>query len=319
MGILDMFKKKNNPTPENPAPAAVKTETPQPETTAIPIAEEVVIEETIIEETFIEETIVTEAPQATEPEAPVEQEIPLLPFEALMQKAAADVNLRFDFYRSLPQQQVYVITSPNTQAMAQDGALKDNTNVELATFPDGKIPFFTTLPRIFEKNVVKEQVPYLEMKAGDLFGLTKGATLVLNPFSDFGKELVPQEIEQILDGSIFGESIREVAVPRDTQVRIGQPAILPTAMLDKLISVFSDRDDVNAAYLAVVDMIESGNPPRLLIAMDISGDRQTIFEETGRTAQQFLQQGESIDIMELSPDNGISTYFDDQQPFFTRG
>ena len=90
-------------------------------------------------------------------------------------------------------------------------------------------------------------------------------------------------------------------------------------MLDKLISVFSDRDDVNEAYLAVVDMVDSGNPPRLLIAMNISGDRQSIFEETGRTAQQFLQQGESIDIMELSPNNGISTYFDDQQPFFTKG
>lgn len=313
MGIFDRFKKKNEPA----------TETPQPQITNEPKyeapAETPITEEVFIEETIIEETIAPESTETTEPEAPVAQEIPLLPFEALMQNAAADVNLRFDFYRTLPQQQVFVITSPNTQVMAQEGSLKDNTNVELATFPDGKIPFFTALPRIFEKNVVKDQVPYLEMKAGDLFGLTKGATLILNPFTDFGKELVPQEIEQILDGSILGGAIHEVDVPRDTQVRIGQPAILPTAMLDKLISVFSDRDDVNAAYLAVVDMVESGNPPRLLIAMNITGDRQTIFEETGRTAQQFLQQGESIDIMELSPENGISTYFDDQQPFFTKG
>lgn len=311
MGILDMFKKKDNPTTETTPPATAVNETPITEETATPVTEEVIVEETIIEE-----TVVTEAPAADTQAAP-EQQIPMLPFESLMQQAAANVNVRVDFYRELPLQQVFVITSGKD---TQEGTrtLEENTQVELATFPDGKIPFFTALPRIFEKNVIKEQVPYLELKAADLFNLTKGATLVLNPFSDFGKELVPEEIAQVMDGSILGQGLREVAVPRDTQVRIGQPSVQPTAMLDKLIEVFSNRDDVNAAYLAVVDMPESGTQPRFLIAMDISGDRQAIFEETGRTAQQFIKQGESIDIMQIAPENGISVYFKDQQPFFKK-
>lgn len=307
MGILDLFKKKKD-TEETTATAApvtpVHTE-PVAEAAQQPV------------ETTEEPIVAPEAPvqSSVADEAPAE-ELPLLPFEALMKDASVNVNLRFDFYRNLPHQKVFVITSGNTQA--KDGVLEENTNVELATFPDGKIPFFTALPRIFEKQVIKEKVPYLEIAAGDLFQLTKGATLVLNPFSDFGKELVPQEIAQILDGSIFGDGIREVAVPRDTQVRVGQPAVQPVEMMEALSAKFALRDDVNAAYIAMVDMPETGAPPRLLIAMSISGDRQTIFEEAGRTAQQFLKQGESVDIMELTPENGISAYFDDQLPFYNR-
>ncbi|MFP5437354.1 MAG: enhanced serine sensitivity protein SseB C-terminal domain-containing protein [Bacteroidia bacterium] len=310
MGILDLFKKKKD-TEETTAPEAAATPVyNEPETEAEqPVAVSAIPER---EEALAEEVPV-QLPVADEVTA---EELPLLPFEALMKDASLDVNLRFDFYRNLPQQKVFVITSPNTQV--ENGSVKQNTNVELATFPDGKIPFFTALPRIFEKQVIKEQVPYLEIAAGDLFQLTKGATLVLNPFSDFGKELVPEEIAQILDGSIFGDSIREVAVPRDTQVRVGQPAVQPVEMMEALSAKFSVRDDVNAAYIAVVDMPETNTPPRLLIAMSISGDRQTIFEEAGRTAQQFLKQGESVDIMELTPENGISAYFDDQLPFYNK-
>lgn len=313
MGILDLFKKKKE-TDEATATEVNHTDAHQ--------AHQAVEETQHAEhEPVAEEPVAEQAAETTENSAQQEpvpqQEIPMLPFESLMKEASVNVNVRFDFYRNLPHQKVFVITSGNTQVT--EGTLEENSNVELATFPDGKIPFFTALPRIFEKNVVKERVPYLELAAGDLFQLTKGATLVLNPFSDFGKELVPQEIEQLLDGSIFGDGIREVSMPKDTQVRVGQPAVLPVEMMEALSNNFAGRDDVNAAYIAMVDMPETGAPPRLLIAMSISGDRQTIFEETGRTAQQFLKKGESVDIMELSPENGISVYFNDQQPFFTKG
>lgn len=296
MGILDRFKKKNTPENETTQPETAQPENIQPETVTEPVAQ---------------------TPQPPQTEAEIPAEIPTLPFEALMKEAVNNVNVRYDFYRNLPLQQVYVITSGKNAPQGQQ-VLEENAQVELATFSDGKIPFFTALPRMFEKGVIKGEVPYMEMKAGDLLNLTKGATLVLNPFSDFGKELIPEEIAQVLDGSILGGAIHEVAVPNNTEVRIGQPSSLPTAMLDKLITVFSNRDDVNEAYLAVVEMPATGNPPRFLLALDISGDRQVIFEETGRTAQQFLKQGESIDIMQLAPENGISAYFNDQQPFYKK-
>lgn len=52
--------------------------------------------------------------------------------------------------------------------------------------------------RYFDKGIVKEQVEVLEVRSEDIFNFFKGATLVLNPYSDYGKELLPNEIEGLL-------------------------------------------------------------------------------------------------------------------------
>lgn len=36
-----------------------------------------------------------------------------------------------------------------------------------------------------------------------MFGLAKGATFILNPYSDYNKELIPEEIENLLNGTIY--------------------------------------------------------------------------------------------------------------------
>jgi len=46
------------------------------------------------------------------------------------------------------------------------------------------------------------------MAARDFLELTRGADVLLNPGSDYGKELLASEIESLLDGSIFGPTSR---------------------------------------------------------------------------------------------------------------
>jgi hypothetical protein len=65
--------------------------------------------------------------------------------------------------------------------------------VSILKLTDGRIPVFTAKERIFDKEVIKEKVTYLAMKGEDLFNLAKGASFVLNPYSDYGKELFPQK------------------------------------------------------------------------------------------------------------------------------
>lgn len=315
MGILDLFKKKNQTaeTPETPQPEATKPvteETIQPEPAQqAPVAEQHGNDiENIIEETVTEETPVMQ----------LNAQQPLLPFEQLMVEASTNANVRFEFYKQLPNQPVIIITSPNMKVEQGKQTLTENTQVEIATLPDGKIPVFTAQQRIFDNGAVKENVPFIELRASDLFNMTKGATLVLNPFSPFGKELVPEEIAQIMDGRILGGAIEEVAVKNDTQIRIGQPANIPHEMLEQLKIVFAQRNDVNEAYLAMVEMPETGRPPHYLLALDVTGEVKPAFEETGRTAQQFLKQGDSIDIMQLVPENNLSVYFSDREPFFKK-
>ncbi len=38
------------------------------------------------------------------------------------------------------------------------------------------------------KDIVKEEVEYMQMKGKNLFDFAKGATFLLNPYSDYGKE-----------------------------------------------------------------------------------------------------------------------------------
>lgn len=50
--------------------------------------------------------------------------------------------------------------------------------------------------------------------------MTKGADLLLNPGSEFGKEFTAQEIEAILNGSVFNAQEAYV-VEKNTQTMIG--------------------------------------------------------------------------------------------------
>ena len=57
--------------------------------------------------------------------------------------------------------------------------------------------------RVFDKGVIKEGVPYISLKGQDLFEVAKGATFILNPYSNYCKVLIPEEIENLMDGTIY--------------------------------------------------------------------------------------------------------------------
>src|SRR3569833_257172 len=118
------------------------------------------------------------------------------------------------------------------------------------TFENGSIPVFTSTERIFDKGVIKHQVFFLACAGEDLFNFTKGTTLILNPYSDYGKELLPGEITKILNGSILESNKKELKIKKSTNVLIGQPAKYPTEIVKSLSNFFSNRKDVLKAYVA---------------------------------------------------------------------
>ncbi|MCT4637686.1 MAG: SseB family protein [Bacteroidales bacterium] len=116
--------------------------------------------------------------------------------EKCLMKAASDVNAKKEFYQKLLWNQLYV---QNKECSESD----DETTLNIVTFENGYIPVFTSANRIFDKDVVKESKSLVSMKGQDLFAVTNGATFVLNPYSEYGKELIPEEIEALMDGTIF--------------------------------------------------------------------------------------------------------------------
>ncbi len=238
--------------------------------------------------------------------------------EMSLRKAATEPAYRIEFYKKLLTEKLIVLTS---KASIPEGeqVLKEDTPVDIATLEDGKIPVFTSTSKIFDKGIIKEQVSFMEMNGKDLFNLATGATFILNPYSDYGKELLPNEIESLLHDTILTDHHKQITVQKDTQVQIGQPAHYPTEIVSSLKKLFADKPSVKAAYLGWIYDPTSKEPPHLIFALDIEGEKQTITNEAGFTAQQLSKPGDLIDFMQIDHTNGLSDYFlNETVPFYKR-
>ena len=238
--------------------------------------------------------------------------------ETSLRNSSTSNAFKADFYKNLLEENLIILTN-NSETSAGERLLPEDTKVNIMTLDGGKIPVFTSPSRILDKGVIKEEVPYLAIKGRDLFNLAKGATFVLNPYSDFGKELLPGEVESLMDGTILFSNHKQLIVQQDTQVQVGQPAVYPTEIVEALKAIFANRPGVRAAYLGWIFNPESGEPPHLIFAIDLDGDKQSIINEAGNTAYQLSKPTDIIDFIQISDQPGVSDYFTQQTtPFYKR-
>lgn len=123
-------------------------------------------------------------------------------FEALLKKAVVEPAYRIDIYARILSEKFFVLTE---EGMFPQGSFitNGNTKAQVRTLNNGSVPIFTSTDRIFDGGVIKTEVCFLELEGKDLLKMSTGKALIINPYSDFGKEILPSEIEQILDGSIL--------------------------------------------------------------------------------------------------------------------
>jgi hypothetical protein len=247
-----------------------------------------------------------------------QQDLSNFSLEELLQNATAKPEYRPEFYKRLLSDKLVVITTDNGQ---HDGewVANENTTVNIVNLADGKIPVFTSKQKIFDKGIIKEQVKVLELKGEDLLNMTKGATLILNPYSDYGKELLPAEIDQMLNGTILTASHQKITIEKETSVQLGQPANYPTEIVNALSGLFSRHPNVKAAYLGWIFNPSSGQPAHYIFAIDGNGDLQSVTDEAGFIAQQYLKPEEIVDFLRLNNKGGINDYFlKETKPFYMK-
>lgn len=125
--------------------------------------------------------------------------------ERYLVEGASDVDAQKYFYQKLLWNELIVLT-PDYLKLEEDkqqGA--ETTTVKLVSFDDGFIPVFTALNRIFDQEQQSEKISYISVKGQDLFRMTKGSSFILNPYSAYSKELLPAEIEQLMNGTIYDQ------------------------------------------------------------------------------------------------------------------
>jgi hypothetical protein len=239
-------------------------------------------------------------------------------FENLLRRAADDPAYRVEFLKRLLTEKLIIITK---ESIGAEGItiLEKDTKVNIYTLQDGSIPVFTSTDRIFDNGIIKDKVNFLELNSRDLFSnIAVGRTFILNPYSDYGKKLLPQEIERLLDGTIFTEGGKQIVIEKSTPVQIGQPAKYPTEVVKSLTRLFSGKPEVNAAYLAWIYLPSSNDPPHYIFAIDLISNWSEISSEAGFLTQEVLGTGEIVDFVQISNRGDINDYFKSIMPFYKK-
>jgi hypothetical protein len=240
--------------------------------------------------------------------------------------AATDTSHRLLFYRALLGSEIYVLRSEAVGTAEEEGTVDSEDEappmVLKQWYKDDKpfLPIFSSLACL-QEGAEEDALSYARLDARTFFAVTKGATVILNPTLAYGKEFQREEIECMLDGSIFQitEGVQEVKAPAGTDVMMGQPSTYPTDMITALKQVFSESDGIEAAYLAHTFAPDVDNKPHSVIGIE-SRDEASFHAVLGRAAAatQRVSSG-VVDFVPMAAADVLTTYMRDKtEPFYVR-
>jgi len=305
MGLLDFLK--NKPADAAPAPA---TPTPAP-------AEKPVGGPRYQGAKFT----APPAPLAPEPYLNPEPEpFPFEPenvLEQLLLLAATDENARPAFYQALLQEEILMILAPAEGLAEGEVVLAEGQEIQLQILSDGKLPIFSSVPRLTDGGVENGPVSYVRLPGHAFFSMIQGQDCVLNPFSPAGKLLPKDELEALLAGRLTGPTS---PAGGDAQVMLSQPAEYPTAVAGALTAWCATQPHIEAAYLAQMQLADNPEVPRLLLAFESSSPDPNFLQELGPVLQGQTDAFQFVDLMLLDPasDEGVNPYFRQVEPFYRR-
>lgn len=121
--------------------------------------------------------------------------------EKALRLAATDPASRPAFYTLLLNSNVYALVPPEVRAVLEkysDPSVEQQISLITWQTQDGAsvLPVFTSL-RVL-KELTEGHEAHVTMPVRHLFVMTRGATLVLNPRSQYSKEFTPDEIEAMI-------------------------------------------------------------------------------------------------------------------------
>ncbi len=240
--------------------------------------------------------------------------------EKALRLAADEPAYRPEFFTLLLESSVYVLghpdESPTGKRISEPG---EKVSIQKWVRSDGSpvIPFFTSFS-VLQKSIEAETT-CVELPARALFEMTKGAFLVLNPKSQYGKEFHPNEIEALLTNGV-NRLPEERVTTKETTVFLGPPTDYPTKMVDSLTTFFAKRGNVKAAYVALMHDPSQDENPHLLVGIEAEGDIEQTIRDAGIVVGDTAPNGEPVDLMRVERgDAGLSQYFlREVKPFYER-
>jgi hypothetical protein len=186
--------------------------------------------------------------------------IPENDLERALVRAVKEPAAAPDFYRLLLESNLLVLgTAEGREGATEEFSLAPGSQLSLVTgLKDGHqyLPVFSSVARMQE--FVKQESKYLSIRGQDLLDLTRGAPVILNPASEYGKELTAEQVGQLLGPP------RPLGAPRT----IVSDTNYPAPLVEALIRVFKAHPDVDAAWMIQVTLDDQTENLRPLVGIE---------------------------------------------------
>jgi hypothetical protein len=167
----------------------------------------------------------------------------------------------------------------------------------------------TTLPFFSDKRQAEEAANkaalIVAMSGRDLFELTQGASLMLNPNVD-AIALYPPEITAILEGRALG-NFTKGEIPAETDILIGPPSVSTVALNMILRNLFEKEATVKAAFLTELHRQDEGAAVILLLTIVAAKTYQERLLQLATLAfkEEALELALPLDMRFLAPDESL--------------
>ncbi len=193
---------------------------------------------------------------------------------------------------------------------------REYTNEKFSLTPDDKLnlvpgtkdgsqflPLFSSLARMQE--YVEQERKYLVLKGRVLLEVTRGAPVILNPASEYGKVLSPQQVAQLLDQFYPTGPIRAGAT------------VYPADLVAALTALFATRADVETAWMIQGNFPSGAQRP--IVGIEATGDWPSLMQTIQSAAQSSLP-GLEFDVQRVDSRKpvGLTNAFLQTPPFYQR-
>lgn len=239
--------------------------------------------------------------------------------ERSLVKASQDPAYGPQFFRDFIEADVFIIQRDSLPAQGGAKVLQEGYEIKVQKIDvNGKlyIPVFSSLSRL--QATLKDDAGFLALNALEFLKITKGSDILLNPSADFGKEFTKDEIQSIIDGSIW-EASESYHVEKETQVMIGQPANYPHDLTKALSRLFRRVPEVKRAYLAHFFNPKKDDKPHTLIGIETSGNWDKVVSQAGLVSRDIEIPDPPVDFIQITKQCGVEDYFSNEcKPFYRR-
>ncbi len=234
-----------------------------------------------------------------------------------LKNAALDPGLRPAFYKVLLGSDIYVLIKNKNNLPNAKTPLKIDKNILALSWKKSSGEFVTPIfsSKKEMRKAVKGNKPYICINAKVLFESNPDAQYVINPLSEYGKELTVYEVKSLLDGSLFNLN-NEIKLEKNARVLLSQPRDYPHKLINALSTYFAQHESVANAYIAQIHSGEMDEEPHLLLALEGSVDLSGVFPEISLIIKEVISSNKYVDMFQLGGDDGLDGYFRKIKPFY---